>query len=245
MAHTTPIKKSRPTLRYVLVMLLLCLLPTLLRSGILQPITVYIEGDVLLESEYAALSGVSDFISCVALFTALGCLITAVFERKKKCITATLIIFALCEVTAALLAAFWQYQLQTNPTLTAGYFTAYAFSGIFVDAAITVGVILLTRLLRDHAEKKGSLDIAPRGAVFRRDNPANLAGIAATLLVFVTTVIRELTVTLPLLLEYGAPINRTELIYLLEPYMMAVIYLLAGYAITALVLMVLVKDETK
>ena len=71
MAHTTPIKKSRPTLRYVLVMLLLCLLPTLLRSGILQPITVYIEGDVLLESEYAALSGVSDFISCVALFTAL------------------------------------------------------------------------------------------------------------------------------------------------------------------------------
>ncbi len=243
MAHTTPKKQSKPTARYVILMLLLCLLPTLLRSLILQPAAVYIEGDVLRESEYATLSGVSDFISAVALFTALGCLIAAIFERRKRALGAVLIIFAFCEGIAALLAAFWQYRLQTNPSLGAGYFALYAFSGMLVDALITAAVLLAAKWLRDRAAEKGRVDIAPRGLIFRRDNPANLAGIAATLLVFVTTVIRELTVTLPLLIEYGAPINRTELIWLLEPYMMAVIYLLVGYAMTALTLMVLVKDE--
>lgn len=243
MSHTEKFGQSGKIGRYIAVMLLLCLLPALLRSAVLLPVTVYIEGDILHESEYEVLSEMSDFISCVAVFTALGSLIASLFEKNKKATAATLSIFALCELVTALLGAFWQYRLQTQSALSAGYFALYAISSLLLDALLTLCVIFVALWLRKRAEKKGSLDFAPRGAVFRRDNPANLAGLIASALFFLATVISELTATIPLLLEYGAPINRTELIYLITPYLTAAVYLLLGYAVTSLALMLLVREK--
>lgn len=105
-------------------------------------------------------------------------------------------------------------------------YISYCITSCLYELLRSVILLAVARLIRRRADKRQrdySLELFSVKGLLSR------AIVFSSLVLFLSLILSSLTETISLLVEVGAPINTTELIYLVLPYPTALVYSLLGY----------------
>lgn len=136
----------------------------------------------------------------------------------------------------------------TSALVDLGFYGSQAVSAVYIlpmlvnsvfEAVRYIIIIFVAKNISKNAAKK-NLNIGPV-EFFSLESIESRCAVFATIAVFCTLIFSTATDTVSLLMEYGAPINSSELTYLLTPYITAVVYAAAGYLISVLLTKKLIK----
>ena len=106
----------------------------------------------------------------------------------------------------------------------------------------TLAVLLVVLLVVRKAVKKGREETL---AVFSLKGTYSRAVAASTFVVFLSFILSNVTETVSLLSEYGAPQNTSETVTLILPYPSSIVYSLLGYLLACLTAGFVMKNTIK
>ncbi len=174
-------------------------------------------------------------IDIACLFAAYACVGYAYAERRSR-LTASLIVVA--SIPIAYLASGILDAVYFGKNAISASYIAYSLnSGVF--ELIRFGCLLLVQALvakqKATESNKSRLELL---SVNGRLSKMCVAGTVVTaLFMFLSTAFETAT----LLLEYGAPVNFTETVSLISPYITTTIFVILGYFLTYAVMKLLVR----
>lgn len=215
-------KKSNP--RLMLAAVLTALIIPLAAVTLLGSLAVITETDVAYpEIVSQVLYYIKELISVLSVFAVSGCLVYAFVNRigSRACAAISFVSVPVIYLVSALVdRAFYGDQ-----AISAVYIIPIVVNSLF-EALRYLIVILTARAVGKHAIKSG------RGfglELFSMEGAASRGAVFASLIIFATLILTSLTDTVSLLAEYGAPVNSSELTYLILPYPTAIVYSVIGY----------------
>lgn len=211
---------SRLTLAAVICAVLL----PLLNASLLGSFMVITETDVAYPERVSqVIQYAKELISVLCVFASAGCLAYAsALERSKRAV------FTICAVSVPIIYL-------TSALVDMGFYGDSAFSAIYLIPMVInccfeiiryAIVMLIASRLGRRARTKGQ---RPALELFSLDGMLSKAAVYSVLTVFITLIVTSLTDTISLLAEYGAPVNSSELTYLILPYITSIVYSVIGY----------------
>ena len=229
------IMKEKPTPRLILTAAVSSLILPVLNTIILGSIHMIVSSDIAYpESLSSAISFISTLISYACIFISSACVACEVCAAKskdhqKRSVAARIMAFAGVPLTYFAAGAV-DFGFYGSSALGAQYLL---FSGISVlyELIRTLAVLLVILIVAKRAIKKGreeTLDVFSLKGTYSR------AVAASAFVVFLSFIFSNVTETLSLLSEYGAPQNTSETVTLILPYPSSIVYSLLGYLLAYL-----------
>lgn len=170
-----------------------------------------------------ALYYLKELVCVLSVFAASGCLVYSFVNGygRSCCAAVCFVSIPLVYIVSAMAdSAFYGDQ-----ALSAVYLIPMVINSLF-EALRYLIVILVTRMIGKNAKGSGrSFGLE----LFSLEGALSRGVFFGTLTVFATLIVTSLTDTLSLLAEFGAPVNLSELIYLILPYPTAIVYSVIGY----------------
>ena len=228
--------KEKSNTRLILTAAVSSLILPVLNTIILGALNTIVSSDIAYpESMSSAISFISTLISYACIFVSSACVACEVCASKSKSGTAKrsaaarIMMFAGVPLTYIAAGAV-DYGFYGSSALGAQYLL---FSGVSVlyELIRTLAVLLVVLLVVRKAVKKGREETL---GVFSLKGTYSRAVAASAFVVFLSFIISNVTETLSLLYEYGAPQNTSETVTLILPYPSSVVYSLLGYLLACL-----------
>lgn len=209
---------------------LCALIIPLLNAALLGSLMVITETDVAYPERIAQIiQYAKELISVISVFASAGCLAYAASLG-----TAKRSVFTICLISVPLIYL-------TSALVDLGFYGDAAFSSVYLIPMVVNCCFEIIRYVVVMLPASGIGKRARRDKksftleLFSFEGAMSRTAVTATLTVFATLIVSSLTETISLLVEYGAPLNSSELTYLIVPYLAAVIYSVIGYFVIYLI----------
>ena len=239
--------KEKPNTHLTLTAAVSSLILPVLNTVILGALNTIVSSDIAYpDSLSSAISFISMLISYACIFVSSACVACEVCASKskdrttKKSAMARIMAFAGIPLTYIAAGAV-DFGFYGSSALGAQYLL---FSGVSVlyELIRTLAVLLVVLLVVRKAVKKGREETL---AVFSLKGTYSRAVAASTFVVFLSFILSNVTETVSLLSEYGAPQNTSETVTLILPYPSSIIYSLLGYLLACLTAGFVMKNTIK
>ena len=216
--------RSKTNRRLLIAAVLSAAVIPLLNTTVLGSIYIYVISDITYPELLSEVIGyASELLATACVFAFAACIAcSAVRERNQKIVP----LIGFISVPVLYIAvAIVDYSFYAGSAVNASYVIFNLLNCIFELARLAV-VTLICLLAAKRARRKNRIDSLE---LFSAEGALSRAVIFSALAVFVSLIITDLTETVPLLAQYGAPVNTNELIYLILPYPTSIVYSLLGY----------------
>ncbi len=201
---------------------------------LLGSLSIVVESDVRFPLVLADILGyLNELVTVAAVFVTGGCIAAAELTHSSQrlvSVAAYASPFVLYAISIAVDVAFWG-----DDALEAVYLLTIVFNCLFELVRY-----LLVRLTARRIARRSAF-AAPE--FFSLEGSGSKTAVLASLLIFATLLVSNLTETLSLLVSYGAPVNTNELVYLILPYPTAIVYSLLGYMAICVTIKLLTKES--
>lgn len=226
--------------RLFVILLVTAIILPLINTFVLGAALTITSSDIVYPEIVPQLIGYASEILSVACLFASGAA-AAVALSYPRCGAACYIIY-LVSPPLIYLAMITLDRIFYGSSVLTDQYISYCVTSCLYELLRSVILLAIVRLIRCRADKK------------RRDYPLELfsakgrlsrAIVFSSLVLFLSLVLSSLTETISLLVDVGAPINTTELIYLVLPYPTALVYSLLGYLLMYLVARLIVGTQAE
>ncbi len=226
--------------RLLLTMLVTALILPIINTFVLGAALTITSSDIAYPEIVPEIIGyASEILSVACLFASGAAAAVAASWRKSGAVY--YIIFFLSPPVIYLSMILLDRIFYGSSVLTAQYIS-YCITSCLYELLRSAVLLAVARLIRRRADQKRrdySLELfSVKGRLSR-------AIVFSSLVLFLSLVLSSLTETISLLVDVGAPINTTELIYLVLPYPTALVYSLLGYLLMYLVARLIVGAQAE
>ena len=223
-------KSSITGRRLLITALVAAIVIPILNTAVLGSITTVLASDVMIPAAASSVLGfVSELITLAAAFAAAACLsfagVTGILRRW------IILIAALSVPAAYITAAIVDIAFYGTTVLSAAYLAYSAVSILF--ELLRYAMVLVSALLISRAAERRSMPmtlelLSVRGAL-------SLSALSAAAVTGISMLLSNITETVSLLVQYGAPANSSETLTLVSPYITTVIFAILGYFLSYLI----------
>ena len=209
-----------------------CGLP-FLHAFVLQLIYAYfIEGNVAFAAIESAAALLITFLQIVSLFAGYAVLIYATFLFGLRA-SRVFFFHGVLQLGVTALSSLGVTYFITTPRLfllNLGHLLWYLFLNFLLTLLPLILIRVVTALLFCRLGEKAQ-DVALRGQLFSPSHPLLLSGGLASLIYIASALVLAVTETVQDLWNYGPPVNKTEWIHLISPYVTCIAYFFIGYVV--------------
>ncbi|MBQ8508941.1 MAG: hypothetical protein IJ493_03445 [Clostridia bacterium] len=209
----------------------------LLNTLLLGSMSIYIGSDITYPEIAANLLGLlSELLGVSAVFAGLACVFYAWGKpalRRQVTLIAVLGI-PLTYLAAAVVDAGFYGSNAVNTS-----YVLYSLPNCLFELVRLAVVILIARKIAKNGERSRELELFSAAGTYSR------VLMFGTLAVFVSMLLANFIETVTLLIQYGAPLNMSELLTLILPYVTSLVYSVLGYLLEYLVIRSLIRAESK
>ena len=195
----------------------------ILANVILPLIYNKIYGDIMYKTIADILEVAISILKTFTLYVTLAILLNSLLrKRMRKSPTRPIVILYIASVLIAYIADFI-----ITPNIYA--FLVYLVFAVLSDAIIYVAaVVICKKTVREHQLTRPS-QLSAKGKIISFKNPMLRTLALMTIVIFAYNFIFSTVETVMLITDVGFPVNLTEVIFLVEPFISFVIYAVAGY----------------
>ncbi|MCI8388057.1 MAG: hypothetical protein HFE63_06270 [Clostridiales bacterium] len=229
-------KKNKQNYRLTAAALIAALIIPLINTILLGAVNISVSTNVIYPEivsdiiEYAM-----EIIGVICVFATASCICTAVIKNESKTPVAAI---AISSVPILYIAAMIvDLAFYSNSALGSAYILTNGVNCTFELVRILL-LLLVCSIVRRSAQKKqreNSLEL------FSLKGSLSRAIIFSSITIFITLIVADAVETLTLLIEFGGPQNTNELVYLILPYITAIVYSLLGYLLMYLTMKLIYK----
>lgn len=232
-------KKNQGWFLTVITFVIAVLIP-LANTFLLGPIRIAVGSDIAYpEIMTQLLSYIIEIISVACVFAYAACIACAfVHGIAKKAVT---LICVLSIPFIYIASAAVDYLFYGGSAIGTSYFIYSLISCLF-ELLRLAAVSVVCFLVKRAGDKKGRDDTLE---LFSLNGKMSRAAVFTSATVFVSLLITKMTDTVMLLVEYGAPINKSETVYLIAPYVTVLVYSVLGYLLIYVISSMVLKRQTK
>lgn len=213
---------------------LFCLLLTLVNSlGLKLFFSYEVDGNAFYGSFSVLIESVIRFFEIIAFYVGYAAMVWSLFRFGPAETMPFALVSAGCMLLSLLCSLVISY-FCTTPALFASNFMWFLGQLLLnlVLNLVALGLIwLAAAAVRYHALKKGKNDYSLGVRLFALRLPVPRAFFYTSLLCVLVSLVQDVYQTVVDLTTYGAPVNMTELVYLVRPYAEALIYFFVGYCV--------------
>lgn len=222
--------KKKNHSRIVFITFFAALILPLVNVILLGSLSVITGSDIVYpEMLSQALQYLKELINVMCVFAASGCLaFSQILDRRIKTVRTICLVSVPVNYLAAAMVDMGFYGDSAFSTV---YLLPMLINCIFELARYLVVILVASRVGRAAQKSKRAMTLE----LFSLEGTMSRAAVFTTLTVFITLIVTSLTDTISLLAEYGAPLNSSELTYLIVPYPTAIVYSVIGYLVIFLV----------
>lgn len=222
--------KKKNHSRIVFITFFAALILPLVNVILLGSLSVITGSDIVYpEMLSQALQYLKELINVMCVFAASGCLaFSQILDRRIKTVRTICLVSVPVNYLAAAMVDMGFYGDSAFSTV---YLLPMLINCIFELARYLVVILVASRVGRAAQKSKRAMTLE----LFSLEGTMSRTAVFTTLTVFITLIVTSLTDTISLLAEYGAPLNSSELTYLIVPYPTAIVYSVIGYLVIFLV----------
>lgn len=222
--------KKKNHSRIVFITFFAALILPLINVILLGSLSVITGSDIVYpEMLSQALQYLKELINVMCVFAASGCLaFSQILDRRIKTVRTICLVSVPVNYLAAAMVDMGFYGDSAFSTV---YLLPMLINCIFELARYLVVILVASRVGRAAQKSKRAMTLE----LFSLEGTMSRTAVFTTLTVFITLIVTSLTDTISLLAEYGAPLNSSELTYLIVPYPTAIVYSVIGYLVIFLV----------
>lgn len=225
--------------RLLIAVILFGAVVPLFSTAVLGPARTALASDIMVPAIIPSLMGfIANALDLAALYAAYACVGYAAASGRKM--TAVLLIAGLPLPVIYMVSVLADKAFYGSVIVGAGVIVYSVISCIveFLRLAAAAGICMLVVRQARKRVCPESLEILSVRGIYSR------TAAAASLVMTISLLISNLIETVTLLIEIGAPVNMSETLSLISPYITTVIWAILGYFIVYLVLRMLVRDES-
>lgn len=209
----------------------------LLNTTVLGPICTSVTSDIAYPELLSnVLKYLSELIGVACVFAASACIAYSMLH--KTCRLTVILISLVSPPLIYIASAIVDRSFYGSDIISASYLIFSSINCVYELLRCGV-IVLVAAVVGRHALKKKRTDTIE---FFSLKGTESRAAVFVSLTVFVSLILTDLTETVSLLISYGAPMNSSELVYLILPYPTSIVYSMLGYLLTCIIIKFLHKE---